>query len=111
MILFLSEYIHYTSTSTVESLTKWLTRPPSRYIYLGPSIEDGLFAWIQIGINGSADYTDDDYYGIAAYLTEDGGVSTGYTVGGGDAGGDAGGNGTAPTGTFSGSMPTGTATA
>ncbi|KAF2995983.1 hypothetical protein G7054_g5715 [Neopestalotiopsis clavispora] len=85
--------------------------PLPQYIYLGPSIEDGLFAWIQIGINGSADYTDDDYYGIAAYLTEDGGVSTGYTVGGGDAGGDAGGNGTAPTGTFSGSMPTGTATA
>ncbi|KAI4600779.1 hypothetical protein KJ359_012941 [Pestalotiopsis sp. 9143b] len=78
--------------------------PIPEYVYLGDSIEDGLFAWIQIGINGSADYTDDDYYGVAAYLAEDGGHSTGYTVGGGS--GDSG-NGTAPTGT--GAMPTGAA--
>lgn len=38
--------------------------PIPQYVYLGDSIEDGLFAWIQIGINGSADYTDDEYYGV-----------------------------------------------
>ncbi|KAH8202842.1 hypothetical protein TruAng_003005 [Truncatella angustata] len=84
--------------------------PLPEYLYLGPSIEDGLFAWIQIGINGSADYTDDEYYGVAAYIDEEGGHSTGYTVGGGDGGdGGAGGNGTAPSGSFSGAVPTGTA--
>ncbi|KAH8674127.1 Intradiol ring-cleavage dioxygenase [Xylariales sp. PMI_506] len=68
--------------------------PIPQYLYLGDSIEDGLFAWIQIGINASADYTDNDYYGIAGYLDAEGGHSTGYTVGGGS-GGDAGpGNGT-----------------
>ncbi|ETS80073.1 hypothetical protein PFICI_07602 [Pestalotiopsis fici W106-1] len=83
--------------------------PLPQYIYLGPSIEDGLFAWIQIGINGSADYTDDDYYSIAAYLDENGGHAESSSMGG-DAGGDAGaGNGTAPSGTFSGTAPTGTA--
>lgn len=85
---------------------------PSRFVYLGNSIEDGLFAWIQIGINGSADYTDNEYYGVAAYLDAEGGHSTGYSVGGGGgSGGDApGGNGTAPSGsgTFSGPVPTST---
>lgn len=38
--------------------------PIPQYVYLGDSIEDGLFAWIQIGINSSADYTTDDYYGV-----------------------------------------------
>ncbi|KAJ8121799.1 hypothetical protein ONZ43_g1839 [Nemania bipapillata] len=71
--------------------------PIPQFVYLGDSIEDGLFAWIQIGINGSADYTTDTYYGIAAYYDEDGGHSTGYTVGGGG-GAPPGGNGTAPTG-------------
>lgn len=50
--------------------------PLPEFIYLGDSIEDGLFAWIQIGINASADYTDDDYYGVAAYLDDEGGHST-----------------------------------
>ncbi|KAI1250198.1 hypothetical protein MGN70_007250 [Eutypa lata] len=86
--------------------------PIPQYVYLGDSIEDGLFAWIQIGINGSADYTDDEYYGVAAYLDAEGGHSTGYTVGGG--GGGEGGNGTAngtmPSGGPSGSdIPTGAA--
>lgn len=81
--------------------------PLPKYIYLGDSIEHGLFAWIQIGINASADYTTDDYYGVAAYLDADGGHSTGYTVGGGD-GGDASGNGTMPTGSMTGSPPTST---
>jgi protocatechuate 3,4-dioxygenase beta subunit len=76
--------------------------PFPEFLYLGDSIEDGLFAWMQIGIDVSADYTDDDYYNIAAYLGENGGVSTGVTIGGGS--GDAG-NGTAP----SGAAPSGTA--
>ncbi|KAK9426148.1 putative Intradiol ring-cleavage dioxygenase [Seiridium unicorne] len=84
--------------------------PIPEFLYLGNSIEDGLFAWIQIGINASADYTDNDYYGVAAYLDADGGHSTGYTVGGGGGGGaGAGGNGTAPSGSFSGAVPTSTA--
>lgn len=41
--------------------------PFPQFLYLGDSIEDGLFAWIQIGINGSADYTDDDYYSIGMF--------------------------------------------
>jgi hypothetical protein len=75
--------------------------PIPQFIYLGDSIEDGLFAWIQIGINGSADYTTDNYYGIAAYLAEDGGHSTGQGGGVGGVGGNGtfpGGNGTFPTG-------------
>ncbi|KAI0814395.1 Intradiol ring-cleavage dioxygenase [Xylaria sp. FL0064] len=80
--------------------------PIPQFVYLGDKIEDGLFAWIQIGINGSADYTTDEYYGIAAYYDEDGGHSTGYTVGGG---GD-GGNGTMPSG-GPGSAPPASATA
>lgn len=38
--------------------------PIPQFIYLGDSIKDGLFAWIQIGVNASADYTEDDYYAI-----------------------------------------------
>ncbi|KAI1347947.1 Intradiol ring-cleavage dioxygenase [Xylaria sp. FL0043] len=65
--------------------------PIPQFVYLGDKIEDGLFAWIQIGINGSADYTTDEYYGIAAYYDSEGGHSTGNTVG-------TGGNGTVPSG-------------
>jgi hypothetical protein len=64
--------------------------PIPQFVYLGDSIEDGLFAWIQIGINGSADYTTDQYYGVAAYYAEDGGHSTGS----GGPGGPPSGNGT-----------------
>ncbi|KAI0387491.1 aromatic compound dioxygenase [Hypomontagnella monticulosa] len=81
--------------------------PFPQYVYLGDSIEDGLFAWIQIGINGSADYSEDEYYGVAAYLDAEGGHSTGYSVGGGGSGGNGtapGGNGTVPSGFPSGSM-------
>lgn len=85
--------------------------PIPQFVYLGDRIEDGLFAWIQIGINASADYTTDDYYGIAAYFAEDGGHSTGS---GGGVGAPGGGNGTGPggappSGTLSGPAPTGTA--
>lgn len=65
--------------------------------------QDGLFAWIQIGINVTADYTDDDYYSIAAYLDANGGHDSGSSANG-SGGGDAG-NGTMP----SGAMPSGTA--
>lgn len=75
--------------------------PIPQFVYLGDSIEDGLFAWIQIGINGSADYTTDNYYGIAAYYDEDGGHSTGNVIGGGPPG-----NGTAPTGSIPSAAPT-----
>ncbi|TGJ79259.1 hypothetical protein E0Z10_g9507 [Xylaria hypoxylon] len=81
--------------------------PIPQFIYLGDSIEDGLFAWIQIGINSSADYTTDDYYGVAAYFDEDGGHSTGTGAGGPPGG--PGGNGTAPTGSASGVAPTASA--
>ncbi|KAI2624387.1 aromatic compound dioxygenase [Hypoxylon sp. NC1633] len=55
--------------------------PFPQYVYLGDSIEDGLFAWIQIGINNSADYTKDDYYGVAAYLDAEGGHATDFEIG------------------------------
>ncbi|KAI1366528.1 Intradiol ring-cleavage dioxygenase [Xylaria arbuscula] len=86
--------------------------PIPQFIYLGDSIEDGLFAWIQIGINASADYSTDSYYGVAAYLDEEGGHSTGFTVGGGGDGEGQGGNGTFPSGSApSGPAPTETAAA
>lgn len=47
--------------------------PFPEYLYLGEDITDGLFAWIQIGVNTTADYTDDDYYSVAAVLQADGG--------------------------------------
>ncbi|RMZ84023.1 hypothetical protein DV737_g1363, partial [Chaetothyriales sp. CBS 132003] len=47
--------------------------PFPEFLYLGEDITDGLLAWIQIGLNVSADYTDNDYYNIAAYLEADGG--------------------------------------
>ncbi|KAI6087986.1 aromatic compound dioxygenase [Hypoxylon rubiginosum] len=80
--------------------------PIPQYVYLGDDISDGLFAWIQIGINSSVDYTEDEYYGVAAYLDAEGGHSTGYTVGGGGGGNGTGpgGNGTAPSGFPSGSL-------
>lgn len=77
--------------------------PFPQFVYLGDDISDGLFAWIQIGINATADYQNDDYYAIAAYLDADGGHEE--SSAGGAPGGEGGGNGTAPTG----SAPSGTA--
>ncbi|GIZ46974.1 hypothetical protein CKM354_001007600 [Cercospora kikuchii] len=77
--------------------------PFPEFVYLGDSIEDGLFAWKQIGLNTSADWTEDDYYSTAAYLQADGGhanADSGFVGGGG-----GGGNGTMP----SGAAPSGTA--
>ncbi|TIC93666.1 hypothetical protein CH35J_009045 [Colletotrichum higginsianum] len=79
--------------------------PFPQFVYLSDDLQDGLFAWIQIGVNASADYTDDDYYSIAGYLDEEGGHSTGASVGGGGGGGGAPGGGN---GTMTGSPPSGT---
>ncbi|KAL3480842.1 Intradiol ring-cleavage dioxygenase [Aspergillus californicus] len=78
--------------------------PFPEYIYLGNGVEDGLYAWIQIGINASADYTDNSYYSIAAYYDEFGGHENtdSAAVGGG-------GGGEMPSGGASGAMPSGTA--
>lgn len=80
--------------------------PFPEFIYLGNDISDGLLAWIQIGINSTADWTDDDYYSVAAAYQAGGGVELEGSIGGG--GGDMGngtGNGTMP----SGAMPSGAA--
>lgn len=83
--------------------------PFPEYVYLGDDLDDGLFAWIQIGINATADYTDNSYYSIAAYLEADGGhQNSDSAMGGGSAssgGNSTMGNGTKPSGT----MPSGTA--
>lgn len=49
--------------------------PFPRYVYLGDKVQDGLFAWIQIGVNTTQDWTSNDYYSIAAYMGEDGGYA------------------------------------
>ncbi|KAI9035829.1 intradiol ring-cleavage dioxygenase [Aspergillus affinis] len=81
--------------------------PFPEYIYLGDDLSDGLFAWIQIGINTTADYTDNSYYSIAAYYDEFGGhenENSGFMGGGGGA------DGAAPSGMPSGSaVPSGAA--
>ncbi|RMZ89319.1 hypothetical protein DV736_g3450, partial [Chaetothyriales sp. CBS 134916] len=63
--------------------------PFPEFLYLGEDIADGLLAWIQIGINQSADYTNDSYYNIAAYLEADGGYANSNS---GSLGGALGGN-------------------
>lgn len=79
--------------------------PFPEYVYLGNGLQDGLFAWIQIGINASADYTDNSYYSIAGYYDENGGhENTDSSAMGGGGGGGPGASG-AP----SGAMPSGTA--
>ena len=79
--------------------------PFPQYVYLGADVTDGIFAWIQIGVNTSANYIDDEYYAVAAYLDEDGGHANANSMVGGGGGGDMGGNGTM-NGT---AMPTGAA--
>jgi protocatechuate 3,4-dioxygenase beta subunit len=74
--------------------------PFPQFVYVGNDITDGLFAWIQIGVNASADYTDDDYYSVAATYQAGGGVAnadSGFVGGGGPAG----------NGTMNGTMPSG----
>ncbi|EAU33842.1 conserved hypothetical protein [Aspergillus terreus NIH2624] len=83
--------------------------PFPEYLYLGNGLDDGLFAWIQIGINTTADYTDNSYYNIAGYYDENGGhQNTESAAFGGGSGGDS--NGTMPSGAApSGAAPSGTA--
>lgn len=82
--------------------------PFPQFVYLGEDITDGLFAWIQIGINASADYSADSYYSVAAYLDADGGhAESGSAMGGGQGGGNGTMNGTMP----SGGMPSATPSA
>ena len=74
--------------------------PFPEFMYLGDDVTDGLLAWIQVGINVTADYTDDSYYSVAAVLQADGGHESSSSFVGGS-GGDGGnatapGNGTAP---------------
>ncbi|KAL1847835.1 hypothetical protein VTK73DRAFT_10256 [Phialemonium thermophilum] len=72
--------------------------PFPQFVYLGDDVRDGLFAWIQIGVNTSADYSSDDYYAVAAYLDADGGHANADAFPGGGGGGVGGGNGTGPSG-------------
>lgn len=71
--------------------------PFPEFMYLSDDISDGLLAWIQIGINTTADWSDDDYYSVAATLQADGGhQNTDSSFAGGSGGGNGTGNGTAP---------------
>ena len=70
------------------------------FVYLGDDLDDGLFAWIQIGINATGDYTDNSYYSIAAYHDANGGhENADSTFGGGGA--PSGTNGTSSSGSAS----------
>ncbi|KAI5790299.1 extracellular dioxygenase [Geopyxis carbonaria] len=73
--------------------------PFVEYALLGENVEDGLLAWISIGVDPTADNTVEQ----AATLTEDGGVVNPDFALGGGAGGP-GGNGTMPSGAPPGGM-------
>lgn len=82
--------------------------PFPEFIYLGDDISDGLMAWIQIGVNVTADYTDDDYYSIAAYYEADGGhANTDSSASGGSSGGSVPSGGLPSGGVPTGAAPTG----
>jgi hypothetical protein len=67
--------------------------PFPEFMYLdADDITQGLLAWIQIGINVTADQTTSSYYAVAAAITEDGVEVSTSSIGGGSGGG---GNGTA----------------
>lgn len=74
--------------------------PFVQYILLGDSVEDGILAWISIGIDSNADNS----ISSASTIYEDGGVANANSMGGG-AGGNGGGS--PPNGTDSGTMPSG----
>ncbi|KAH8656682.1 Intradiol ring-cleavage dioxygenase [Tricladium varicosporioides] len=75
--------------------------PVFEYVMLGDSISDGLFGWVTIGVNTSAEY--DPNYSFVLTASSGEAASGGTTTVDGDTG--SGGNGTAP----SGSMPSGAA--
>ncbi|KAM0243073.1 hypothetical protein ACHAP5_006954 [Fusarium lateritium] len=76
--------------------------PFPQYVYLGDTVEQGIFAWIQIGINTTANHASDEYYGVAGYLDSEGGHGLDSGIGGGGGGGGQGGppggSGTPPVG-------------
>lgn len=81
--------------------------PFPEFMYLGDDISDGLLAWIQIGINVTADQSNSSYYSVAAVYQEDGGHQVeSSSTGGAGGNGTFGGNGTMP----SGSPPSATGT-
>jgi protocatechuate 3,4-dioxygenase beta subunit len=93
----LSPYVENTIAITenvddrvVISETETDADPVFNYVLLGDTVDQGLFMWIDIGIDATADYVDEA--SAAAELTADGGVEVTATTGGG---GNAT-NGTAP---------------
>lgn len=58
--------------------------PFPEFLYLGSDVTDGLFAWIQVGINTTLDMSDNDYYSVAAVHDADGGyeVPSTFSTGG-----------------------------
>ncbi|KAM0345715.1 hypothetical protein ACHAPU_006370 [Fusarium lateritium] len=72
--------------------------PFPQYVYLGDTVEQGIFAWIQIGINTTVDRASDDYYAVAGFLDGEGGHALDSGIGGGQGGGPPGGSGTPPSG-------------
>ncbi|QSZ33299.1 hypothetical protein DSL72_002887 [Monilinia vaccinii-corymbosi] len=54
--------------------------PFPEFMYLGDDVTDGLLAWIQIGINTTADWSDNPYYNVAAVLEADGGHPTAFGI-------------------------------
>lgn len=73
--------------------------PFPQFVYLGDDVADGLFAWIQIGINATADYQSDKYYAVAGWYAEDGGHANDDSMGAPSGSGSSGpGNGTEASG-------------
>ncbi|KAF4995950.1 hypothetical protein FGRMN_4805 [Fusarium graminum] len=72
--------------------------PFPQYVYLGDTVEQGIFAWIQIGINTTADRASDSYYAVAGFLDAEGGHALDSGIGGGHGGGPPGDSGTPPSG-------------
>lgn len=58
-------------------VTDTTSDPFFNYVYLGDSLDDGLFGWVTIGINLSATYSPN----YSFEYTDDGGVALGETVG------------------------------
>jgi hypothetical protein len=80
--------------------------PMMEYVLLGDSVEDGILAWITIGVDTTASYS----VSSAASWTAHGGVPNANSgMGGGMGGGPNGTMGGPPSGMPSGAMPSGAA--
>ena len=64
--------------------------PLMEYVWLSNNVEDGIYAWVTIGVDSNSSYTASP----AVYLTPDGGIENANS--GMDGGGMGGENGTAP---------------